>query len=45
MSVWKAQNNGAPAAIGVGAKREDVRFADLDGKEASLKSDTSADEA
>lgn len=32
MGVWKPQNNGAPSAIGVGAKRDDVRFADLDGK-------------
>lgn len=25
-------NNGYPAAIGVGAKRQDVRFADIDGE-------------
>lgn len=31
MSTWAVLNGGAPAAIGVGAQREDVRIADVDG--------------
>lgn len=31
LEQWEVQNGGAPAAIGVGAYRDEVRFADIDG--------------